>query len=82
VTVETITQGLMPRATPALEPIIDVHHKQLHAVRATIVKSATKLDHGTPRYAAVLASLDAVIAGMTGLQALLDFAPALLPNDF
>ncbi|MTD54073.1 hypothetical protein [Amycolatopsis pithecellobii] len=82
VTVETMIEGEAPDgSTPALSPIIDTQLKQLHDVRSTIVDSATALDHGTPRYAAVLASLDGVIAAATGLQALLGFAPALIPTD-
>ncbi|MTD58767.1 hypothetical protein [Amycolatopsis pithecellobii] len=81
VTAETITVGRTPDMTPALDPIVEIQLEQLHAVRGVIVDNATKLDQGTQRYTAVLASLDAVIAAMAGLHALLDLTPALVPTD-
>lgn len=81
VTVKTLMEAQTEGTTPALGPIIDIQVEQLRALRATIVDNARELDHGTPRYTAVLASLDAVLAAMTGLQALLKLTRAPLSTD-
>ncbi|GHF44522.1 hypothetical protein FHX82_001843 [Amycolatopsis bartoniae] len=78
---ETVVVGRTPDTTPALAPIVDVQLEQLQAVRRVIIDNAARVDQGTPRYTAVLASLDAVITAMTGLLALLKVVPALLPTD-
>ncbi|GAB3008568.1 hypothetical protein LWP59_02665 [Amycolatopsis acidiphila] len=80
-TAETLVVGRSAGMTPSLSPVVNTQVEQLRTVRAAIVDKATERDHGTHRYAAVLVSLDSVFAALTGLQALLKLAPALLPTD-
>ncbi|TNC20076.1 hypothetical protein [Amycolatopsis alkalitolerans] len=77
-TAEALVVGQTPGPVPDPCLIIEAQLDQLGAVRAAIVDSAAKLDRNTPSYAAVLASLDTVIAAATSLHRLLDLTPEVL----